>query len=103
MTNEIISGEVVPEAVMITDPAMIKEVAAIARIHRWKLTADAVIKFGQRPARGWTIKAFNAEYRQGTTYARSWRDVQSVCTQALDGIRADMGVPRLLDSGEMNR
>lgn len=59
------------KTIVITGEQNIKAVQAMARARFWRLTAQSVA-LGFKPRKGFTIRAFNAEYGQK---AKTWADV----------------------------
>jgi len=78
-------------AVIITDPDAIRELAAIMRIHRWRSVAYAKTNLDVRPPRGWTIEAFNAEYRAPGEGVPDWDNVYALCDAVIQSEREERG------------
>jgi hypothetical protein len=77
------------KAIMITDPDKIREISVIMRIHKWRSIAYAKIEWGERPPAGWTVKRFNAEYRDPTSAVPNWKHVYALCDAVIKSERED--------------
>lgn len=60
--------------IVISGEQNVAAVQAIARLHYWR-TTGYMRQYGFQPRRGWTIRAFNAQYAQK---CKTWTDVVNV-------------------------
>jgi len=71
------------ETIVISGEENVRAVQAIARLHYWR-TTGYMRKYAFEPRKGWTIKAFNAEYGQS---ARTWDDVVVLTSGMIKAMR----------------
>lgn len=78
------------EIIVITGEDRIRELAYIARIHYWRSVAKGA-ELGMRPPKGYSIKAFNAEYRPNgdPSNPRTWNEVYALCDAVIISERED--------------
>lgn len=73
------------KAIVIVGEENVKAVQAMTRLFYWRTTAYSR-KYGFNPRKGYTIRAFNAEYDKK---AKTWEDVRKFANEMIVANRAE--------------